>query len=119
MEKDKIVMLRVVGGEFIIGKIDNVVVVDENSNIQSESKNKIKLTDARGFIVTSRGIAFMPIFPYTQTESHINTLSKIEVDKSIVLKEIDETYIDGEIINAYKSSVSGIDMSASNKGIII
>lgn len=119
--KEKIVMLRIVGGEFLIGKIDDAIVVDENSTVPVDSSNKIKLTEARVFNIqmTGRGaaIGFMPIFPFTQTE--IKALGRIEIDKSIVIQTIEEMYIDGEILNAYKSNITGIDMSASNKGIII
>ena len=119
-KKEKIVMLRLVGGEFLIGKLDEAIVVDENSNVQ-DNGNKINLEDARVFSIqmTGRGaaIGLLPLFPFTKSE--IKALGRAEIDKSIVIQVVDENYIDGEILNAYKSNVSGIDMSAANKGIII
>ncbi len=120
--ENKIVMLRLVGGEFLIGQKDDSTIVDENSMVASEdNNNKIRLTDVRVFSVqmTGRGaaIAFLPLFPFT--EKPIKELGKVEIDKSVVLQVIDEMYIDGEIKNGYKSNITGIDMSAANKGIII
>lgn len=118
--ENKIIMLRLLGGEFLIGQKDDSTIVDENSMVASED-NKIRLTDARVFSVqmTGRGaaIAFLPLFPFT--EKPIKELGKVEIDKSVVLQVIDEMYIDGEIKNGYKTNVTGIDMSAANKGIII
>ena len=116
----KIIMLRLIGGEFIIGKKDTSTIVDANSNV-CENDNKIRLNEARVFSVqmTGRGaaIAFLPVFPFT--EKPISVLNNIEVDKSVILQVINEQYIDGEILNGYKSNISGIDLSAANKGIII
>lgn len=119
--ENKIVMLRLIGGEFLIGQKDDTAIVDENSMVATEDTDKIRLTDARVFSVqmTGRGaaIAFLPLFPFT--EKPIKELGKVEIDKSVVLQVIDEMYIDGEIKNGYKSNITGIDMSAANKGIII
>jgi len=125
--KEKIVMLRLIGGEFIIGTVDEAVVIDENSNIDTEKSiinttyDKIRLNDAKVFEIqqTLKGvaIALIPMFPFGNTR--YKELDRVEINKSVVIQTIDEKYIDGQIINAYRSNVTGIDMSASQKDIII
>ena len=116
----KIIMLRLIGGEFLIGQKDNTSIVDENSMV-AEDSNKIKLKDVRVFSVqmTGRGaaIAFLPLFPFT--EKPIPELGNAEIDKSVILQVIEEKYIDGEILNGYRSNITGLDLSAAKKGIII
>ena len=57
------------------------------------------------------------MFPFGNTR--YKELDRVEINKSVVIQTIDEKYIDGQIINAYRSNVTGIDMSASQKDIII
>lgn len=115
--KDKVVMLRTLGGEFIIGFEDNSDIVDANGNTQSTS-DTYNLKDARIFNLqmTRQGaaIAFVPIFPFNTSKN----IDKIEVYKNQVLLKVDEDLIDAEIINGYKSHISGIDLSASNKFVM-
>lgn len=117
---NKIVMLRIVGGEFLIGSLDTSTVIDSNGN-GIDTSNKICLKETRVFNIqmTQRGmaIAFIPPFPFTKNQT--SALECVEIDKSIVVLRVDEDQIDPEIVNSYKSNISGLDLSAANKGIII
>jgi Icc-related predicted phosphoesterase len=107
---NKIVMIKTVGGEFIIGKLDDIETVGEPIN-----NDTIKLTDSRIFNIqmTNKGaaIAFIPPFPFSTGK----IISDIEIYKSSIILMVNENDIDLEIINGYKSNISGIDLSASNK----
>lgn len=110
---DKIVMIRTISGEFIIGSINNVEIVGETTN-----DDVIKLKNSRIFNIQMTGkgaaIAFIPPFPFSTAK----IMDEIEVHKSAIIMTIEEKDIDLEIVNGYKSNISGIDLSASNKVII-
>ena len=110
---NKIVMLRTSSGEFIIGTINDVEIVGETPN-----NDVIKLKDTRIFNIQMTGkgaaIAFIPPFPFCTTK----IIGDVEIHKSGIIMIIDEKDIDLEILNGYKSNISGIDLSASNKVII-
>lgn len=114
---DKITMVRTYQGEFIIGyRDDSCVVLEDGSMPETDDLN---LKDARIFQLqmTSRGaaIGLVPVFPF----SNINKCDKITLKRSQIMVEVDESQIDGEICNAYKSEISGIDLSASAANNII
>lgn len=111
-------MLRLIGGEFIIACLDETSIVKPDGTPEEGSGDTYKLKDARVFNLqmTMKGaaIAFVPIFPFSPNKN----LDKIEIDKKVVLLKVDEKDIDGEILNGYKSNISGIDLSASSKFVM-
>lgn len=110
---NKIVMVRTISGEFIIGTINDVEIVGEE-----QKPNVLRLKDSRIFNIQMTGkgaaIAFIPPFPFCTTK----IMADIEIDKSNIIMEVNEKDIDLEIVNGYKSNISGIDLSASNKVVI-
>lgn len=110
---NKIVMVRTISGEFIIGTINDIEIVGEETKT-----NVLRLKDSRIFNIQMTGkgaaIAFIPPFPFCTTK----IMSDIEIDRCNIVMEVEEKDIDLEIVNGYKSNISGIDLSASNKVII-
>ena len=69
--KEKVIMVRTIGGEFIIGSQDDCDIVGADGSVQSsESSGTTRLKPARIFNIqmTGRGaaIGFMPPFPFSQ-----------------------------------------------------
>jgi hypothetical protein len=117
--KQRVIMVRTVSGEFIIGTENTETVIAEDGSTIESNCNAISLKDARIFNIQMTGkgaaIAFIPPFPFCTTK----IISDIEIDKSNVILVVDEKDIDTEIINGYKSNISGLDLSAANSGKVI
>lgn len=117
--KEKVIMVRTIGGEFIIGSQDDCDIVRADGSVQSsESSGKTRLKHARIFNIqmTGRGaaIGFMPPFPFSQQVKN----DDLEIDNSVILLKVDESDIDNEIVNGYKSNITGLDLSAANKVVL-
>ena len=116
---NQVVMVRTIGGEFIIGTEELVQVMDAEGNPSPSNESVLKLKNARMFSLqmTHQGtaIAFIPPFPFSSKKELIDD---IELNKSCILLKVEEKDLDGEIINGYKSNISGIDLSAANKVVI-
>lgn len=112
----EVTMIRTIGGEFIIGTQDKPIIIDGEKTV--DTSDTYTLVNARIFNLqmTRQGaaIAFIPLFPFS-TSKNIDTLV---IDKRNVLIKVDEDLLDGEIINGYKSNITGIDLSAANKVVI-
>ena len=117
---DKVVMVRTASGEFILGfrKEPQSTIVEPGGT----HREVVSLKQARIFSVqrTANGpaIALIPIVPFV---SDIKKYENIDLDISQVYAVVEEEDLDGEVVNAYKSNVTGIDLSAANtnKNVII
>jgi len=108
----KVKMLRTVGGEFYIGEHEL-----QDGEVQNDT---ITLKNIRVFSMQmtgngQAGIAFIPVFPFSPSK-RFETLTFTK-DQYILVA--DEEEIDGQIVNGYKSNVTGIDLSASNANNLI
>jgi len=117
--KEKVVMVRTIGGEFIMGSQDDCDIVSADGKVQAQDTDKIILKHARIFNIqmTGRGaaIAFIPPFPFSQQVKH----DDLELSSSIIMLKIDESDIDAEIVNGYKSNITGLDLNTgSNKFVM-
>ena len=107
MNEDKIVMVKLYNGDFIIGSIDeNIKDVD-----------RIYLNDPRSFVM----------MPSMTGELHVALRSICSPFKSLRLKKgceirndqimfiLDESEIDNELINGYKSEITGIKIASASQ----
>jgi len=117
--KEKVLMVRTIGGEFIMGSQDDCDIVAADGSVQSQDSKKTILKHARIFNIqmTGRGaaIAFIPPFPFSQQVKH----DDLEIDNSVILLKIDESDIDPEIVNGYKSNITGLDLNTGSNKIVI
>ena len=105
MENDKVVMLKLYNGDFMIGTIDS----------EAKDDSKIFLNDPRDFAImpTMSGgiqVALRPICSPFKS----NRLKKAcEVRKDQILFMLNEDEIDNEVVNGYKSEISGIKIASA------
>ena len=105
MENDKVVMLKLYNGDFMIGTIDS----------EAKDDSKIFLNDPRDFAImpTMSGgiqVALRPICSPFKS----NRLKKAcEVRKDQILFILNEDEIDNEVVNGYKSEISGIKIASA------
>lgn len=106
MKKENIVMLKLIGQEFIVGEKIN------------EDNNTITLENARDFQVqmTRDGVSIIlpPIFPFAEIEKKPIIVYKNQI---LVLANCDE--LDVDIINAYMSQISGLDLTSAKKSKLV
>ena len=105
MENEKVVMLKLYNGDFMIGTIDS----------ESKDDSNIYLNDPRDFAImpTMAGgiqVALRPICSPFKS----NRLKKAcEVRKDQILFILNEDEIDNEVVNGYKSEISGIKIASA------
>ena len=105
MENEKVVMLKLYNGDFMIGTIDS----------ETKDDSKIYLNDPRDFAIVptmagSIQIALRPICSPFKS----NRLKKAcEVRKDQILFMLNEDEIDNEVVNGYKSEISGLKIASA------
>lgn len=102
MNKESIVMLKLLGQEFIIGQK------------VSEDDKTITLKDARNFQIqmqrTGVSVAFPHIFPFSDKRDNDISIQKCQIITYDTFENLDV-----EIVNAYISQMTGIDVVSSSK----
>ena len=105
MTNEKIVMLKLYNGDFIIGAIENV----------DDSSNAVHLNDPRLFSLMpsmSGGIS-VSLSPICSPFNVIRLKRGCDIAKKQIMFMLDEDEIDNELVNGYRSEVSGIKIASS------
>ena len=108
MEIEKTVMLKLYNGDFIIGTADSKCI-DDDSCIS------IVLNDPRAFTMmpTMTGGMSVALHPVCMPFKSARLKKELDVRKDQVMFILNEAEIDSEIINGYKSEISGIRIATA------
>lgn len=106
MANSNIVMVKLYAGDFIIGE-------EEQSPLADSSK--ICLSNPRIFhmMPSMSGNINVSIVPVCSPFKSEKLKKELILDASQVMFKIDESELDGDLVNGYKSEISGIKMPSS------
>ena len=109
---EKIKIIRTIQGEYFIGEV-------ANSDGGICETDKITLNHVRKLAsqMTMNGAAAVMLIPVC-IPINIKPIDTIEVPKSFVLFDIDEDNVQKELIDEYKSEISGIKIVSNANGLI-
>lgn len=109
MEDSKIVMVKLYNGEFVIGTVDPVQLDDLSSCIAiDDPRSFMMVPTATGTI----GVALRPVcapFKCPRLEK------SLEVNRDQIMFMLDESELDTDVVNGYKSEISGIKIASSSE----
>lgn len=108
-EKSKIVLVKLYCGDYIIGEESNNRVVN----------GKLCLDNPRIFgiaptAVGSVGIVFQPVCLFSSKAK-----KQLDINENEIMCKVDEDEINKEIVNGYKSDVTGIKIASSSESAVI
>ena len=106
MNDNKVIMLKLYNGDFIIGSIESN---DDNGS------NVIGVNDPRSFMMmpTMRGDLQVALRPICSPFKSPRLKKACEIRKDQVMFMLDENEIDNEVVNGYKSEISGIKIATA------
>ena len=105
MENNKVVMVKMYNGDFVMGTIDRDAIEDNATIMLNDPRNFIMAPTMNGTV----GVALRPM----AAPFKVPRLEKsIEVRRDQVMFMLDESELDNDIVNGYKSEVSGIKMAS-------
>lgn len=107
METDKIVLVKTFSGDMILGK----KVEDANAMMQFI----VTLKDPRVVVIapTMTGTVRIALGTVCEPFKVQRLKEKVEIPKSQIFFELDESEIDNELVNGYKSEVAGIKLASA------
>lgn len=108
-DNDKIVLVKLYSGNMILGK-------KLTSNSDGMMSFTIALADPRVVVIapTMTGSIRVALGTVCEPFKSKRLKEKIELHKSQVMFEMDEDEIDNELINGYKSDISGIQIASTS-----
>ena len=103
MTENKVVMLKLYNGDFIIGTIDN------------ELDGIIYLNDPRNFMMmpTMTGDIHIALRPISAPFKAPRLNKSCEIRRDQIMFMLNEDEIDTDVINGYKSEISGIKIATA------
>lgn len=103
MTENKVVILKLYNGDFIIGTIDN------------ELDGIIYLNDPRNFMMvpTMTGDLHVALRPISSPFKSPRLKKACEIRKDQIMFILNEDEIDSEVVNGYKSEISGIKIATA------
>ena len=103
MTENKVVMLKLYNGDFIIGTVDN------------ELDGIIYLNDPRNFMMmpTMTGDLHVALRPISSPFKSSRLKKACEIRKDQIMFMLNEDEIDNDVINGYKSEISGIKIATA------
>ena len=108
MEEKKIVLLRLYGGELIIGETSrdpDSIAIDSNT-VVLENPRTIHM------VPTMDGSVGMVVRPVCDPFAVERLKKRIDINLTQVMFTLDENEIDSELLNGYRSEVSGIRIAS-------
>ena len=105
MEKEKVVMLKLYNGDFIMGTVESMLADLTNIRLENPRNFTIMPSMAGGLQV-----ALQPISAPFKSQ---RLKKEVEIRKDQVMFILDEDEIDNEVVNGYKAEVSGIKLASA------
>ena len=105
-EEGPITLVRLYNGRMIIGKADNEV---------EATAEKCHLTDPRSILMapTASGTMGIVLAPVCEPFKVQRLEKEISIHYSQIMFSLDESEIDSELVNGYKSEISGIKIATA------
>ena len=105
MNNSKIIMVKLYNGDFIIGSVDDSIKDD----------SKTYLNDPRSFMMmpTMTGELRIALRPICSPFNSARLKKGCEIRNDQIMFTLDEDEIDNELINGYKSEISGIKIASA------
>ena len=106
MENNKAVMVKMYNGDFVMGTVDKDAIEDNATIVLNDPRNFIMAPTINGTV----GVALRPmVAPFK-----VPRLEKaIEIRRDQVMFMLDESELDNDIVNGYKSEISGIKIASA------
>ena len=106
MENSKVVIVKMYNGDFVMGTVDKDAIEDNATIMLNDPRNFIMAPTMNGTV----GVALRPI----AAPFKVPRLEKtIEIRKDQMMFILDEDEIDSEVVNGYKSEISGIKIASA------
>lgn len=110
MENNNVTVLRLYSGEMIIGMEDPLV---ENSEKPIFAKYRLKDPRSIVMVPTMRGDIHIAMKPVCAPFSVKRLEKELAVPFGQVMFKLDQSEIDKELVNGYKSEISGIKIAST------
>ena len=107
MDNEKVMMLKMYNGDFIIGS------VDEHS--LNDATNMISVHNPRNFVIipTMEGRVQVALQPICSPFKCLRLSKECELRRDQVMFMLNEDELDNEVVNGYKSEISGIKIATA------
>ena len=107
MDNEKVIMLKMYNGDFIIGSVDEQSLNDMTSAICLHSPRNFAI------IPTMAGTVQVALQPICSPFKCPRLSKECEIRRDQVMFMLNEDEIDNEVVNGYKSEISGIKIATT------